>query len=216
MKPTRRKKRKEFEGGLLKKNQPYIVIDTETGGLDFKTNALIEVSYAIIINRFIPVRRQLLMFDRKHITEKALEINNYKMEDIRTYDGPMQAVVQFIEDIDKVVKAYDPTEKIIPVGHNVMFDMKFIKQWMEDMNEGEFYWMFFAKPLDTLTLAREARDRGWILTENAKLETIAEYFGCERVGAHTAKVDVEMTIDVLEQLLRIKKQHTEEQTKNDV
>mgnify|MGYP006276025963 FL=1 len=207
---TRRTKRKEFEVGLLKENQPYLVVDTETGGLRPGENALIEVSYAIIVNRFIPVRRQLLMHDRKVITEKALEVNGYERNIIRTYGSDVAAAEQFALDLGKVTEMYNPDEVIIPVGHNVRFDLKFIEAWLRDVHMGEYFDFYFGKPLDTLDLAKDARNRGWIKTENAKLETIAEYFGCHREGAHTAKVDVEMTIDVLERLLQLKKRKIEE------
>lgn len=206
----RRVKRKNFEKGLLKRNQAYLVLDTETGGLDAKENALIELSYAIILNGAIPVRRQLLMRDGKQISDKALEVNGYIREQIREYESAESAAVRFLGDITRIVDPFDISETVIPVGHNISFDMRFVKEWMYDADMAEFFEFIFEKPLDTLSLAREAKSNGWIETDDAKLETVADYFGVLREGAHVARIDVEMTIDVLERLLRLKKENTVE------
>lgn len=210
--PKRRAKRKTFEQGLLIPNQPYLVLDVETGGLDPKQHSLIEFSYAVIINQFIPVRRQIYMNHGRVVTDKALEINGIERKAIKEFMSYEVAAHQFIEDMGKVVSAYSDKEYLIPIGHNIQFDLGFIEQWLRDANEHEFYWLYLdAKhAVDTLQLARMARQNEWIIAENAKLETIASYFGVHRKNAHTAKADVEMTIDILERLLRMQKKYIEE------
>lgn len=214
MTPTKRRrvKRKSFEADLLEANQPYLILDTETGGLNSETDSLIELSYAIIVNRFIPVRRQLYMNHRKRVSDKALEINGIERSAIKGFMSHTAAAHLFIDDLAKVADPYKQEEMIVPVGHNISFDLGFVRQWMEDANESEFYWLFLDedRKIDTLELARTARRQEWILTPNAKLGTIAEYFGCLREDAHTARVDVEMTIDILERLLKLFRDRTQQ------
>lgn len=204
--PARKVLRREFPEGLLERNQPYLVLDVETGGLDPKQHSLIEVAYAVIVNRFITLRRQLLINDGKVITDRALEVNGYERKKVQTeYMDASKAALIFVNDLTEYIDPFQVDEHFIPVGHNVGFDLRFIEAWLKDAQLHEFYWMCIDEKnaLDTLTLSRQARNRELILTENAKLEEVARYFGVDRSGAHTAKVDVEVTIDVLARLLRL-------------
>lgn len=199
----RRKKRQSVDKRILLHNQPYLVIDVETGGLSPDEDSLIEVSYAIVVNGLIPTRRQLYMYDRKTITEKALEVNGLKREQIHTFGSPREAIEIMKTDTTEISLLYDPKEGLIPVGHNVSFDFGFLRQWFWDMGDIE-YWdlnIHTKRVIDTRDLAGTARKEGVIETENDKLTTVASYFGVLREHAHTGSVDVEMTIDVWERLM---------------
>lgn len=202
---ARRALRKEFQTGLLEKNRPHLVIDTETGGRDAQFDALIEVSYAIIINRFIPVRRQILINDvGKNFSSEALKINGFGRREIEGFLAPHTAAEVFKRDLFSVIKPYEDVEYCIPVGHNIRFDLNFVERWMRETANGEFYDLCIAEDyaIDTLELSRTANHKFNLDFENHKLGTVADYYGVLRENAHSAKVDVEMTIDVLEALLK--------------
>lgn len=199
-------KKKSIAEGILDKSKVYIAIDTETGGLNPQYFGLIEVAIAIIINNRVIKRKNYFMFSPdKEYTEEALKLNGYSLEEVRKFPPSSKIVQEIKEDIlFRYAETYEPTA-MVPIGHNVSFDLGFMKQLFKDHNDSEF-WDFNIdeeNAIDTLALAKELGKKGVISPENNKLTTLIEYFNIKTSKLHKAKNDVDATIELLERLGKI-------------
>lgn len=219
-KRTLKKLKRQLEPGLLDKRRVHFVMDTETGGLNPQYFGLLEVAFAVIINDKIVKRVDYNVYDSsKEYDEEALAINGYTEKQIKQFPKAEDVIQHIKEDIIfRYTDTYENT-MVVPIGHNIEFDLRFLRRFFKDQGEGEF-WDFNVdeeNAIDTLKIARDLTKEGIITTPNHKLVTLAECFGKPTRGLHKAKQDVETTIEVLEHLLKLRKENTTQgETENGV
>lgn len=158
-------------------------IDTETTGLDSRHHEIIEL--AIIteygdgrIERWCSKIRPVFI---SRASDKALKINGYSAES--WIDAPTFA------EVFPIVQ--DKLRKGILIGHNVSFDVDFIKEAYRRVgaNPDEKKTGLAYYKVDTMTLAHEhLQPLGmWFLG----LNSIRGFLGWSKEGAHTALKDAE-------------------------
>ena len=152
----------------------YIIIDTETTGLDPRFDSIIEIS-AIkvsnnqIIDTFSSLINPGFIID-EFITEKTGITNNM-----------LQSAPQAKEIIPKF---YSFVKNSILIGHNVNFDINFIYDALQC-----FDMKFNNNFIDTLRFARRLLPD----LKHHRLQDIAEYFNINTDGSHRALRDCEIT-----------------------
>lgn len=155
----------------------YIVLDTETTGLDRDLDRIVQIAIAIVDNGEISEEFETLINPGFHIPEAATAINHITDSDVK--DAPK------IEDV--IPKILDMIGDRIVVGHNISFDLAFLSYAIE--KSGRSCTIAYA---DTLSTAKQA-----VNLPNYKLETIAKYFGVLDEQSHQALDDVRATNAIL-------------------
>lgn len=166
----------------------YTVVDVETTGLSSKRDAIIEIS-AIKFRAFSPVAAfSTLVNPQKNISEEIVRITGITDDMVADQPFFFQVVPRLLEFI----------EKDTLVGHNLVFDLKFLAASGVDVfsMKRRFY--------DTLSLAKKAlpqykliynedgsyeRDYSVASVENYKLSTLCDYYKIYRSNAHRSESD---------------------------
>lgn len=155
----------------------FVVFDTETTGLDCKTNEIIEIGAVKISKGKIISTFSTFVHPDKDIPAEITEITHITNDMVK--DAPK--INYILPDFYKYCYG------CVLVAQNISFDMGFIDAISKKMG-----YEFNHEQIDTLTLARQK-----ILgLKNFKLGTICEKLGISLQGAHRAINDVLATAKV--------------------
>lgn len=199
----------------------FAAVDIETSGLDHKHNEILEICVLILNNNFQPDLKRSIPF---HIYMKPENLYNIDLEAIRVMKIQPDAIDTRVintsrEKIDRCLKMgadkYDAADhfvqwferlrlppfcRICPIGHNLQFDIPFIKEWL---GIASYELCFSPHVRDTMTLALACND---ICDEppfeNVKLSTLCNFFKIEQIAAHTSFDDCIVTAKCYSSLIR--------------
>ena len=220
-----------------------LIIDTETGGLDPRTNAILEVA-GVVWERNPGQAGRILGKFRYAVDDpdgtcepRALEINGI---DLATHNGlPPKLVVALIEDfirevyighesgihllLNPRVSGCPKVDRVILGGHNVGFDVGFLKRLYDladkprgffgffkrlyrlvvrrDSHDSRYEKIFSHRLIDTCGVVRYLVLAGALPLEGAGSKEAFEYFGIYPEKAHTALADAEATAKLLDNLI---------------
>jgi DNA polymerase-3 subunit epsilon len=153
-------------------------IDTETTGLDYSTSAVLEFAAIIVENGVLLEQYETKIkptsVELFYALPKALEINGYTPK--AWFDAPPMREVG-----PKIIALLDGS---ILVGHNVSFDEVMLTSNLKLHGvEGRIPY----QKIDTQTLVMEHL---WPLgLKRASLDSVRDFLGWSKVGAHTAMGD---------------------------
>ena len=194
----------------------YFLFDTETGGLKKESSLLTVFGYKLneelkIIDEIsYSVKAPMGVYV---IEAKALEVNRINLvEHDRTATPIDEVKLGFKNSICKWNFGASK-EKITPIGHNVRFDVKFMKTHI--MPEWDMY--FDRRHIDTASIAKFLFLAGVLPNlKNYSLSDIAKSLSIPIAdeSLHTAKGDVDLTLSVLlkfKELVRIQQQSNKEE-----
>lgn len=175
--------------------------DLETTGLDYKKNAIHQLSAIIVINGEVKERINIKIrpFEGAEISQEALDVGNVTLEQIMAYPPMEEAHTQLIRIMSKYVNRFDKTDKFFLVGYNnAHFDNDFFREMFircDDIYFGSWFW---SNSIDTMTLAtiNLLDQRSKMI--NFKLSTVANELGIrlEESKLHDALYDVDLTMQV--------------------
>ena len=125
----------------------YAIIDLETTGLKPDYHEIIEISI-IIIDEFLQEKNRFITTMKpNHFTRidpKALEINKVDIQDMLSFPTDTQVRGKFLTWKQEILG----DEKLIPIGHNITFDLMFLKNFLRY----HFDELFHYKKIDTKIL----------------------------------------------------------------
>lgn len=182
----------------------HLVIDTETGGLDPKRNALLSIGAVLYDENETVLHKfdELIAFDPasgKILEMRALAIN--KMT-------PSMGVSQkegtelFLKFLQKIAKYND----VILIGHNLQFDTDFIENFLNQF--GIYDWMGFTNirhnRIDTAQVAGFLKQCGILdSAQRVSLEALHEALIENPIARHhSAMGDCEATWEVFKEMRR--------------
>lgn len=172
--------------------QKYIIIDTETTGLDVMKHELLSIAAITYVDGQI-VETLELKIKPEHIESAdpdALKVNGYSIYEWRHALSSRMAFMEVWRPF--ILKNKDA----IFVAHNMQFDRKFIHHWVSKHTEEPDCFFIPNKYIDTRDLARV------ILApmgcQSMSLDNICEFLGWERRQAHTALSDCEDCLKLLQ------------------
>jgi DNA polymerase III epsilon subunit len=167
----------------------YVVFDTETSGLNPNDgDEIISIGAVRLMNRKILWDNQFnaLINPQRKISEASEKITGITRKHLQ--NKPL---------IDEVLPDFHSfTKNSVLVGHNIAFDMQFIK-----LKEQELNLKFDNPTLDTLLLSAIVHP----FQESHSLEAIAERFGISLINRHTALGDAIITAEIFIKLLNLLK-----------
>jgi|ERR1035437_215441 DNA polymerase III alpha subunit (gram-positive type) len=188
----------------------YIPLDTETGGLDPKTSDVLTIYIAVADENFKILDEldlKLKPDDRLPITEAgAMKVNGIDLQKhladptTVTYS---EAKTQISAMLKKHLKKNGRYSNLIPMGHNIPFDLGMIHHHIMDKKSWEEYCHY--RNVDTNPIVWLMKDSGWWPFDLGSLVSVVDFLGIPKRNAHSAKDDTLMTIDVYKKMLEIMK-----------
>ena len=167
----------------------YLVFDFETTGLEPGRHEPIQVAALLLDDQmaehgaFEALMRPLRP---EEASPEALEVNGRNLDDLASEPHPADVLAQFVGF------AQEAGEPVVMVGHNVGFDLRFLRR------EEATYGLFLPRrdvAVDTCEMAKvHLQARGHV--GDSRLTTIAAHYGIS-YHAHDALGDVRATAQVL-------------------
>lgn len=161
-------------------------LDFETSGLDCERHGIIQAGWIVEEDGKITSEMgfDVQLYRGCDINPIALEVNDFSLD--RCMAGkPLEMMTAALRG----ALAVGFTQKVIPVGHRISFDLGFFREACEKTRDNLNIFVDFGAQVDTLGLAQWLNHAGIIKTKNNKLETLCEYFGI-KIDAHDAISDV--------------------------
>ena len=173
----------------------YVIIDTETTGLDSLKHELLSIGAIVYIDDRITETLELKILPERleNADPKALEINGYSKY---KWKDALQGSKAFWEVWLPFILRH---RNGIFVAHNMQFDRKFIMQFsMKYYNEDLDKIDIPAGYIDTRDLARSTLAP--LGCKSMSLDNICEFLGWERRASHTALSDCEDCLRLIQNL----------------
>lgn len=182
----------------------FVFIDIETGGTIPDKHSLLSIGCIVWdINKGIIGEKELFIFSDKYvITKNARKINHFdeNSHNIISKDG--NAVI--LELLNFLYEYFDKKDLIPLIGHNVQFDINFLKVFFKNYNRS-FYKYFSHRAIDTYSVYKSLVLINKI-TENINSSADAfRYFGIKVEKRHSALGDCLATVKLYEKLLEMLK-----------
>lgn len=177
-----------------------VVIDTETSGIDPFENDLLSIA-------FIPTSPQIPSIEI-HVKYSKIVWNKFAKENFKKFESTWInesiSPADACDEIEKYLSRYYPSKNVIPIGHNISFDLSFIRKLAHrgkrDHIEGLSH-----RSIDTHTLLyilhMENLVPKWATTSTGAFE----YFNIsvDNAARHTAKGDAQATKVLFQKILQM-------------
>lgn len=187
------------------KNKRLVFIDTETGGVDPLVNSLLSVSFIIWDSGKILDKVEIFIDDGElNVTPEALIINGINLEEHKKKAFSIYATIKIMNTF--FGDYFEEGERIKFVGHNVSFDIAFLKHFLTKrggMSISEYFKRFSHRHIDTSSIMTYLYLNGKIEIEIDGSDNAFKYFGIEVEGRHTAEGDNIATTKLFEKLIEI-------------
>jgi len=195
------------------KNNVIVVFDFETGSLDIEKCEVIQVAaMAIDKKKLEPIPNAVFESlikprDFNNLQDEALAINKKTKDELR--EAPSMEVVwkKFIDFLSMFNTGRGAFTAPIPAGKNIRhFDMPIFNRICSELGYSEknkkntYFNQRYMYDLDEIMLL-------WFENSsdlpNMKMDTIRDYFGMSKAGAHDALIDVQQTSDLITHFLKL-------------
>lgn len=184
----------------------YVTLDLETGGIGTECS-LLTAFFGFLdenLNKLDHLDLQVKPNDGKPYVVQAGGLAVNKIDLIEhdkvaiTESQAGQLLVQKLKQHSKNGKI-----KLIPIGHNVQFDILFIYEHLLAQKNWDMYVSY--RKLDTGTIAQFFKLCGFIPNDKSgSLEYLAEMFGVKfKDRAHTAESDAMMCVHILQKMREV-------------
>lgn len=179
-----------------------LFIDTETGGLDPNKHSLLSLGMVVWEDMEIIDSQELLINDGKlSVTEEALSINKI---DIDEHKKSAISSTQAIEKIFQFIGKHFPHQrKITLAGHNVQFDVNFLR-FLFSRNNENFGKFFSHRIIDTSSILYYLYLAG-LKQKAISSDEAFDLFEIKVEGRHTALGDALATAKLFTKLLSLTK-----------
>lgn len=175
-----------------------LFIDTETGGIDPLENSLLSLGLVCWENLKIKDKLEIFISKEKYnVTKKALEINKIDLDELRT-KGISEKEAK--NKLLNFLKENFEDEKIVLAGHNVNFDISFLKKIFESNDEFNQYFSYRA--IDTATIFKFLSLRGDVTAEINSLDDAIKYYNIKIKKRHGALDDCLATAEIFTKMLK--------------
>jgi oligoribonuclease (3'-5' exoribonuclease) len=185
-----------------------VAMDSETGGLSAKNADILTLFMSIVDEDFKTVAEldlKLKPNDRLPIVEDgAMKVNKIDLQkhladpNTVTYKEAKDRILAFIKPYLKKVGRHS---NLVPLGQNLIFDLKFI--WEYIITEEEWQSSFSYNIEDTKTACLFLKRCGWLPADTGTLKSLVEFFNIAKREAHEARADVLMTLDVYRAMIAL-------------
>jgi DNA polymerase III epsilon subunit-like protein len=183
-------------------SKKYIFLDTETGGLD-TSYSLLTLYVGIFDHNLVQTGELDLRIKPNQgnykVSEGAMKVNRI---DLLKHETGAITEAEAAKQLEYLlsVASDQGSHKLIPVGHNLKFDLDFINTKL--MNEKAWSKHCSKIVLDTTTIGMFLKVLEIIPSEVPNsLSSYAEYYGLPRKNLHDAKNDVLLNVQVFKKMV---------------
>lgn len=180
----------------------FLWFDTETTGVDTGDSAIFEIAMILVDGGKIICERDFCMNPLNGdgnivYHEDAGKIHGVPEEEIRGYppeSEQVEKIVRFLSEAREMWRTDGSrSEKLVPAGYNVCFDIRFLRAMLErhGYKYGDYFSSLTADVFDQVKRAGEMRVLPWL--RDRKLGTVADHLGVPLEKAHNALSDIRAT-----------------------
>lgn len=188
----------------MKRN--YIILDTETGGLNPLENSLLSMGMVFVKDgKIVEKKEWFFKLENYKVSPYAMKVNKLNLWEVYEKGTvPAQIAYEFKQTVKRIYGEDKPSF----IGHNVSFDIGFIHNNFIPKAEIDKFVSY--RNIDTVAIARFLIDIGLIDSTKADLSTLIEYFHIDtdvenNIYRHTALYDATMTWRVYIELVKLAK-----------
>ena len=180
-----------------------IACDTETGGI-YGDYSLLTAYFEVLDEQFNVLDSLDLAIkpqdDMYHVTAEALAVNKINLIEHDKTAVPKSLAGQQLRNF--LIKNSEMGKiKLVPLGHNVSYDLQTIYRELLNKREAERYLSYGSE--DTGVLGRTLKRLGLIPEQlSTSLSSYAKFYGIEVTAAHTASGDTKTTVAVFKAMLQ--------------
>lgn len=180
----------------------YVFIDTETGGTIPDKHSLLSIALVIWDkNQGILDSKEWYIKCKEYIvTAQAKRINKFDMFEHEKKALPGKVVIN--EMLEFVYKYFDENVAIPLVGHNVQFDINFLKKFMSSENRS-FNQYFSHRSIDTYSVYKMLVIAEKIESNINSSSEAFSHFQIDVKNRHNALEDCMATVELFDKLLEI-------------
>lgn len=182
----------------------YIVFDTETGGLDPTTDALISIGAVVWDSKSGRLHDPdfefyRTVYDGGDLNPDALRVNGFTREQVADFSPPAEAWPAFVSFCQG---QFPRGQQVTLAGHNTGFDVGFLRRLARTSGNGARVDAIFShRTLCTMNAVRFLSLAGVLRPGMGGLGQCAAEFKIERQTAHNALGDARMAADLLTALV---------------
>lgn len=183
-----------------------LVLDTETGGLDPSKFSILSVGAVIWDNGVLGQEIDLPIAEVPTVTDpQSLAINKIDPKiHVLTAIPVEQALTSFIGYLEENFPSLQKGEKITLVGHNVTFDVGFLRRFFR-LGNRQYDDHFSHRTVDTATILKFLMLAGRVSLRSPSSTAAFDYFGIKIASRqrHTALADARATAELLNATLTL-------------
>jgi len=177
--------------------QPFLFLDTETGGLDARVHSLLSLGLVVGDGSRIANTLEILVKHEPYVVSGGgMKVNRI---DLARHDAQALAPAQALAVLDIFLDQHFPhrCQPVILAGHNVGFDLAFLKAFLEGQGHA-LEPRFSHRVVDTHSLAAGLRDAGRLPLANLSSTALFDHFGIQvpEDRRHTALGDALATFEL--------------------
>lgn len=163
--------------------------DTETTGLSNSINEIVQLSGIIEHDGEVVEEYDIFMRPSrpKQIEELALKAQGRTLDEMMSFPERKLGYDEFKDLLERY-----KNDKYDWAGQNPEFDRGFVRAFMIEFKDKSFDSYFKPIAIDLVSVAREAKRKGFYQGENCKLPTICKTLGIE-YSAHDSLEDIRAT-----------------------
>ncbi len=168
----------------------FFYFDTETTGLNPKTNDVIQIAAIPVINgvKQTPFNEYCQPFDFNTVDQGTVDVHGISISKMRTFQSPLQ----LIEKLEEYVLSFNV--KFTIAGYNCNFDKAMIGAMFLKAGKPELFRKLFDNDVhDVYGRAKSIKNQ--LNTSSLKLSALADEFKIP-INAHEALSDISATIDI--------------------
>lgn len=185
----------------------YLALDLETGGLGREVSLL--TGYFCVLdkefNQTDELELNLIPDDGIYkVQPEGLAVNKIDLVELAKTAIPYKEAKTILYKFLDYNATMAETNKLIPIGQNVFWDIDFIQNTLLSIGSWESKVSY--RVIDTMYIARFLQMAGKLDIEKVGLQNLIEYFNIEVEGnSHEAKYDTLATVEVYKKLLELVK-----------
>jgi DNA polymerase III alpha subunit (gram-positive type) len=180
----------------------FFAFDVETTGLDPKRDEIIQLAYQLLDGNLNLVKSGTFFVWPRNTTVSAevAKINGYS-----TQKWSANKAISQVELYGQLRDMLSPHKKLIPMGHNVKFDLSFLQALFETYGEDKVYRTSLSyHSFDTVAISMFA---DYVLHSGLngsyKLTHLTERYKIDHSAAHTADSDIAATVALFKTLTEL-------------
>lgn len=184
----------------------YIVFDCETGGLSKDKNPITQFACVVLDGKTLKEIDRWETYVKPYgglkIEKQALDHTMVNMSDINkglSVEDFVSTLIEFLE-VNRAKTKKKEIGRLVPVGHNVTFDIGFLNYALNLCNKGNLNEWMYPNIIDTFPMAKLAF--GVSGEEKLNLGACCERAKIKLTDAHGAMNDVEATAELLRWYMR--------------